>query len=172
MITGLLAALLLQSTPMADGGGIGATRPAAQSQASLETDAVAAVLDRLHETASRGDGPAYFSLFAPDARFVGTDATEHWSLSQFRAYADPVFAQGRGWTYHPRDRTIALSGDVAWFDEILDHETYGALRGSGVLRRSGPSGEWKIEQYVLSFAVPNDQADAVVSLIRPGPVSQ
>lgn len=25
---------------------------------------------------------------------------------------------------------------------------------------------WKIEQYVLSFAVPNDKADAVVALIK------
>jgi hypothetical protein len=77
-----------------------------------------------------------------------------------------VFARGQGWTYRPYDRTLIVSGDVAWFDEKLDNDSYGALRGSGLLRRSGPEGVWKIEQYVLSFTVPNDRARAVVALIK------
>ena len=59
---------------------------------------------------------------------------------------------------------------MAWFDEVLDNDAYGALRGSGVLSRRGAGGAWKIEQYVLSFAVPNDRARAVVGLIAaPAP---
>lgn len=128
-----------------------------------------ATLDRMHDAASRADGQTYFDQFAPGARFVGTDASEHWDMVQFRAYAEPIFARDQGWTYHPRDRTLIISGDVAWFDEILDSESYGVLRGSGVLRRYGPGEVWKIDQHVLSFAVPNDQARSVVDLIQGEP---
>ena len=135
--------------------------------ASPETD-VEAVIDRMHQAASRADGQDYFNQFTPDARFIGTDATERWSLTAFRAYAEPYFARGRGWTYVPRERTVIIAPIdcrcVAWFDEILDNSSYGEVRGSGVLRLT--DGGWKIEQYVLSFAVPNDRADAVVATIK------
>lgn len=129
---------------------------------------VAAAIDALHAAASRANGPAYFALFTPDARFIGTDASERWSLTEFRAYAEPYFARGRGWTYTPVERTVTLAPVqclcVAWFDEVLDSESYGVTRGSGVLRKTRDG--WKIEQYVLSFAVPNARADAVVEAIR------
>jgi len=129
---------------------------------------VAAAIDALHAAASRADGAAYFALFTPDARFIGTDASERWSLAEFRAYAEPYFARGRGWTYTPVERTVTLAPVqclcVAWFDEVLDSESYGVTRGSGVLRKTRDG--WKIEQYVLSFAVPNARADAVVEAIR------
>ena len=135
--------------------------------ASPETD-VEAVVDRMHQAASRADGQDYFNQFTPDARFVGTDPTERWSLTAFRAYAEPYFARGRGWTYVPRERTVTIAPIecrcVAWFDEILDNASYGQVRGSGVLRLTDDG--WKIEQYVLSFTVPNDRADAVVATIK------
>ena len=135
--------------------------------ASPETD-VEAVIDRMHQAASRAHGQDYFNQFTPDARFVGTDPTERWSLTAFRAYAEPYFARGRGWTYVPRERTVTIAPVecrcVAWFDEILDNASYGQVRGSGVLRLTDDG--WKIEQYVLSFAVPNDRADAVVAAIK------
>ena len=131
---------------------------------------VGVVLDRLHEAAAEADGDAYFALFTPDARFIGTDATERWSLEEFRAYAEPHFSQGRGWTYEPTARTVTIApidcGCVAWFDEVLAHASYGVLRGSGALRLTDDG--WKVSQYVLSFAVPNDDADAVVGVIRGG----
>lgn len=131
---------------------------------------VAAVLDRLNAASTAADGDAYFALFAPDARFVGTDATEHWTLQQFRAYAGPVFARGRGWSYPATERTITIAPIdcrcIAWFEEKLTNASYGETRGSGVLRRTDDG--WRIEQYVLSFAVPNDKASAVVDLIRGG----
>ncbi len=46
----------------------------------------------------------------------------------------------------------------------LDSAHYGPTRGSGVLRRTDDG--WKIEQYVLSFAIPNDRSDAVVEAVK------
>ena len=142
----------------------------ALSTAPLETpeEEAAAVIDALHAAASSADGAAYFALFAPDARFIGTDATERWTLAEFRAYAEPYFARGQGWTYTPVERTVTLAPIqcmcIAWFDEVLDSQSYGVTRGSGVLRKTRAG--WKIEQYVLSFAVPNDRARAVVEAIQ------
>ena len=130
--------------------------------------AVAAVIDRMHAAASRADGPDYFAQFTPEARFIGTDAGERWSMDAFRAFAEPFFARGQGWTYGPRERVVTIAPIacrcIAWFDERLDNASYGETRGSGVLRLTDDG--WKIEQYVLSFAVPNDAARDVVALIR------
>lgn len=132
-----------------------------------EEDA-ARVIDALHAAAAGADGSAYFALFTDDARFIGTDATERWSLAEFRAYAEPYFARGQGWTYTPVERTVTLAPIqcmcIAWFDEVLENDSYGVTRGSGVLRKTRDG--WKIEQYVLSFAVPNDRARAVVEAIE------
>ena len=133
-----------------------------------ETASVERVLDAMHAAASKADGEAYFASFTADGRFIGTDATERWSLPEFRAYAMPYFSQGKGWTYRPVTRTVTIAPVdcrcVAWFDEVLDNDAYGTTRGSGVLRRTDDG--WKIEQYVLSFAVPNDRARAVVDAIK------
>lgn len=136
-------------------------------QSAPEAEA-AAVVDRLHELAATADGPAYFDLFTPDARFIGTDASERWSVEAFRAYAMPYFSQGKGWTYHPRERVVTVLDVpckcVASFDELLDNSAYGVTRGSGVLIRTEAG--WKIQQYVLSYVVPNDVARDVTALIR------
>jgi ketosteroid isomerase-like protein len=128
------------------------------------------VLDQLNVASTAADTTAYFGLFTPDARFIGTDATERWSLPEFRAYVEPYFSQGRGWTYTPRDRVITIAPIdcrcVAWFDEVLDNASYGVTRGSGVLRKTADG--WKIEQYVLSFTIPNERARAVVETVRAG----
>lgn len=127
---------------------------------------VGRVLDSLHDAASKAAGERYFALFADDGVFIGTDATERWTLEQFRAFAEPLFARGKGWTYTVLERhvTVGPERSVAWFDERLDNAAYGETRGSGVLRRIG--GDWRIAQYVLSFAVPNDAAKDVVERIR------
>lgn len=125
---------------------------------------VEATLDQLHAAASAADEERYFACFAADGVFFGTDATERWSVAEFRAYAHPHFSRGKGWTYQPRDRHVFVQGDVAWFDERLDHASYGELRGTGVLRRE--AGTWKIVQYNLAFPIPNDLADEIVARIR------
>lgn len=140
-------------------------------QADDPTLAAGLAVDQMHQAASRADGPAYFGAFTPDARFIGTDATERWTLAQFRAYATPYFSQGKGWTYRPHDRVTTLApGEcrcIVWFDELLDNDAYGLVRGSGVVRLTEAG--WKIEQYVLSLPVPNDRAKAVVALIAADP---
>lgn len=132
-------------------------------------DEATATLDRMHQAAANADSATYFAQFSDNARFIGTDASEHWDIPAFKAYAEPYFARGKGWSYRPHDRTLIISGDFAWFDEQLDNDSYGALRGSGLLRRIGPGEIWKIEQYVLSFTVPNDKAEAVVTAIAAKP---
>lgn len=143
-------------------------RVAVESQYTTqkETVAVEAVLDSFHDAASKADGKRYFSLLAPDAIYIGTDATERWTVEQFRAFAEPYFGSGRGWTYLPSSRHVTLGpdGSTAWFDEILENASYGTTRGTGVLTRE--AGDWKIAQYHLTIPVPNDLADALVNMIR------
>lgn len=151
--------------------GIGASSPEQESafhHTAFDRTAVDLVLDGYHASAAAADGAAYFGAMTPDGVFVGTDATEHWTVDQFRAYAEPYFSAGRGWTYLPHDRRVAFSadGEVAWFEERLDQEKYGEMRGSGVLVL-GDDG-WRIAQYVLSFPVPNERTAAVLEAIRGG----
>ncbi len=133
---------------------------------SGDVRAVAGVLEDLHDAASKADGERYFSLFAPEAVFFGTDATERWPLEEFRRYASQRFEAGSGWTYHASRRHIYFSQDcrTAWFDEVLVNAKYGECRGTGVLvkRRSG----WKIAQYNLSIPIPNEIALEVVGMIK------
>ena len=147
-----------------------ATSPAvapqsAQANATSQAE-ISAVLDAFHGAASRADGPAYFGLFAPGGVFIGTDVSERWSVAEFRAYAEPIFSKGRGWTYRPRSRSVVLGPDgrTAWFDEVLDSESYGTSRGTGVLVRR-PEG-WRIAQYALTFPIPNELAKEFTSRIR------
>jgi Mn2+/Fe2+ NRAMP family transporter len=129
---------------------------------------ISQVLDRLHASAAKADGDAYFALFAADAVFIGTDATERWPLAAFRAYALPLFAQGKGWRYTPRTRHVTLAqipcGCIAWFDEIVESEHYGVSRGTGVLALTQAG--WKIEQYALTFPIPNDLAADMTATIK------
>jgi len=131
--------------------------------------AVGRVLDDFHLAAAQADEARYFGHLAGNAVFLGTDGTERWEKEAFRAFAHPHFAQGKGWTFTPRDRhvTFSTAGGVAWFDEALDSATYGPCRGTGVLERIGET--WKITQYNLSIPIPNHLADDVVARIRSTP---
>lgn len=129
---------------------------------------VAAVLDQLDTASKAADAEAYFALYTSDARFVGTDASEHWTIGELRAYATPFFNQGRGWSYPATNRTITIAPIecrcIAWFEEELTNDSYGRTRGSGVMRLTDDG--WKIEQYVLSLAVPNDLASPIARIIK------
>lgn len=142
------------------------TFPFGPAAAQTDTEAVAKTLDAFHTAASKADEEAYFDLMAPNGVFLGTDATENWDKTAFRAFAHPHFSQGKGWTFTPRDRHIYLSreGQVAWFDELLDSATYGECRGTGVLEKL--DGKWKIAQYHLTIPMPNDLAKDFVARIR------
>jgi len=117
------------------------------------------LLDGFHQAASRADFSDYFSRFAQESVFLGTDASERWTLKEFKAYTKPHFAGGRGWTYEPLERFWRISGNVAWFDEQLDNENLGRCRGSGVAVFE--QGRWKVAQYNLALLIPNDIVDDV-----------
>lgn len=149
------------SGPERPSGSVGSVASAA------DTAAVSGVLDAFHRAASEADAERYFGLFAEDAVFLGTDATERWTRGDFEEYARPYFDAGQGWTYVPIERRVSLAsgGAVAWFDELLENQGLGLTRGTGVLVREG--GEWRVAQYNLTIPVPNEVAADVVELIRP-----
>lgn len=136
---------------------------------TVETGPLRDRLDAFHRAAAEADGATYFDLFTPDAHYRGTDVTEFWTVAEFRAFAEPYFSQGRGWTYVARDRHVSIvPGDcrcVAWFDEILDSESYGTSRGAGVMLL-GADGQWRIAYYNLTFPIPNALARDMTARIR------
>ncbi|MDT8342448.1 MAG: nuclear transport factor 2 family protein [Longimicrobiales bacterium] len=156
--------------PAADGAGLpnaaAAVGAASANAAAAHPEAAAAVdsvLDALHRLAAEGDFDTYFGLLTPDAVFMGTDATERWSVDEFRGYA----AGSSGWTYHTTERHVFVDADgsTAWFDERLHNARYGETRGTGVLVRT-PADGWKIAQYNLTIPVPNALALELVERIR------
>lgn len=124
------------------------------------------VLDDWHDAAADADEKRYFAAMAPGFVFLGTDATERWTLEQFRDFAHPYFEKGKAWTFLPRERNVMFSpdGQTAWFDEKLQSESYGECRGTGVALRM--HGKWKIAHYNLTIPIPNDLAKTVVGMIR------
>lgn len=130
------------------------------------------VLDDWHAAAAETDEERYFGHFAPDGVFLGTDASERWTVAEFREYAHPHFAKGRGWTYVPSHRHVTFSDDgtLAWIDERLENEKYGQLRGTGVLRLV--EGRWKLAHYSMSFTIPNEITLEAVAVIRGGEAGQ
>ncbi|MBE7215884.1 nuclear transport factor 2 family protein [Shewanella benthica] len=125
----------------------------------------AAVLDQLHQAATRADWDTYFSLYLPEAVFIGTDATEHWSMSEFEGYARPT----DGWEYTVKNRVFVSvktqkNDRVLMFDELLDSASYGLSRGTGTLIKTDSG--WKIAQYHLSFPIPNEIAKEITARIK------
>ncbi len=127
---------------------------------------IAKVMNDFHLAASHADGDLYFSLFTEDAVFIGTDATERWSIDEFKAFAEPYFSQGQGWTYVPQERHIHIlpTGAAARFDEILSNESYGTCRGTGVVELTSVG--WRISQYTLTIPIPNELSREVVARIK------
>jgi ketosteroid isomerase-like protein len=121
------------------------------------------LLDSFNLAAANADFDLYFSYYADDAVFIGTDATENWCKDSFMVWAKPFFDRGRAWDFKAIERTVYFdeSGSVAWFDELLDTQMK-ICRGSGVLVKIGDN--WKIKQYVLSMTIPNSKTDEVVEL--------
>ena len=131
-----------------------------------EEAAVARVLDDFHDAAAKGDGKRYFGHFSPEGVFMGTDATERWTVAQFRKYAGPYFDRPSAWIYVPvrRNVMIAPKGSCAWFDEEVWNAKYGECRGTGVLRKV--KGVWKVTHYNLTVPIPNALLQDVVEMIR------
>jgi ketosteroid isomerase-like protein len=146
---------------------------APQIDARAATGEIARVIDDWHDAAARADEDRYFDHLAEGSIFLGTDATERWTKSAFRAYAHPHFARGDAWTFRSTRREIVLHDDgrLAWFDEDLDTEGLGPARGSGVVRRD-PDGRWRIVHYNLTITVPNERFAEVRTLLENPPENQ
>jgi hypothetical protein len=128
--------------------------------------AVNNVLDDFHRAAAEADEERYFAHFDPSGIFLGTDATERWTVEEFRAYAHPHFANGRAWSFRSIRRAVRFSRSarVAWFDEDLDTEGLGPARGSGILLR-GEDGRYRIALYNLAITIPNERFAEVKALL-------
>ena len=124
-----------------------------------ENERINALLDGLHQDAHEGNFENYFNRYSPDAVFLGTDKTERWTIKEFKAYAEPAFSDGHGWTYKVVERNLEGGGNTLWFDEILFNEKLGHCRGTGVLQLI--NGEWKIAHYALTMLIPNSIAEKV-----------
>lgn len=120
-------------------------------------------LDAFHAAAAAADIAGLLARFDADGTFLGTDGGERWQGEAFRAFVRERLAGGRGWVMRPRRRALQAEGAMAWFDEDLDHEGLGRLRGSGVLRR-GADGAWRVLLYDLSVPIPNELLPAVRAL--------
>ncbi len=122
---------------------------------------IAALLDSLNTAASQADFSRYFSFYAEDAVFMGTDATERWDKKSFMEWSKPYFDRGKAWSFTAVKRNILFdeTGKLAWFDELLDTQMK-ICRGSGVVVKEGDN--WKIKQYVLSMTIPNSAVDSII----------
>ncbi|MCX6285614.1 MAG: nuclear transport factor 2 family protein [Bacteroidetes bacterium] len=132
----------------------------AQQNADSLRSRLTIILDKWHRDASECKHEDYIGAMSPNGVFIGTDATEYWTIAEFRVWTKPYFDRGKAWTFKAIHRNIYIGkdGTTAWFDELLNTHM-GVCRGSGVLQKR--DGLWKIEQYVLSSTIPNDQMKTI-----------
>lgn len=130
-----------------------------QGQNSKEQ--IAKVLNNWHQAAANANFNDYMSAMTNDAVYIGTDATENWTKPQFIKFAKPYFDKGKAWSFSALERNIYLSKDqkTAWFDELLNTQMK-ICRGSGILIKVGKT--WKIQHYVLSMTIPNENSGEVI----------
>jgi SnoaL-like domain len=131
-----------------------------------EKTSINSVLDSWHKNAAETNFDAYFGAMTKDAIFIGTDATENWNKEAFMKFSKPYFDKGKAWSFTAIERHVYIGSDkkTAWFDELLNTQMK-ICRGSGVLIKVG--NVWKIQHYVLSMTIPNDNSDAVVKIKTP-----
>ena len=122
-------------------------------------------IDNWHKAATNADAKVFFGSMADQSIYIGTDASERWTKSEFESFAKPYFDRGKAWDFKPYDRDLHVtnSGKVAWFSELLT-TWMGVCRGSGVMEMT-PEG-WKIRQYHLSVTVPNEIIKNFISLVE------
>lgn len=128
-----------------------------------EKDTINMVLNEWHKSASETKYDAYFDAMAKTSYFIGTDASENWRKKDFKVFSKPFFDLGKAWDFKSVERNVYISADgkTAWFDELLD-TWMGVCRGSGVLSKT--EDVWKIEQYVLSVTIPNENITEVIAI--------
>jgi len=123
---------------------------------------VNSLLVNWHKAASDANFKECFGLMDSTAVYIGTAAEEIWTKEQFANFSKPYFDKGKAWSFTTLERNIYMNetANVVWFDELIA-TWMGTCRGSGVLEKTENS--WKIKQYVLSMAIPNDDVQKVIS---------
>lgn len=121
------------------------------------------ILDNWHKSATLYNHENYISAMSDDGVYIGTDASEIWTTTEFSKWSKPYFDKKHTWNFTKLKRNIYLDSQmqIAWFDELLE-TAMGICRGSGVLKRQ--DNKWKIKHYVLSTTVPNDLMRQVIDL--------
>lgn len=137
-----------------------------QANDNLNKIEINTLLDNWHKAASDANMTLYFDAMSKDAIYIGTDATENWTIDKFKTFAKPFFDRGKAWDFKVISRNVYTSAqqNYAWFDELLNTQMK-ICRGSGILRKE--NGQWKIVHYVLSMTVPNDNTNEVVKIKSP-----
>lgn len=115
-----------------------------------------------HRTASASEITPYLDAMDSVSVFIGTDISEIWQKEDFAKFATPYFKQGKGWKFDviKRNCYVAQAQNIVWFDESLN-TWMGLCRGSGVWEKT--NGAWKLKQYVLSVAIPNEDIKAIIA---------
>jgi hypothetical protein len=132
--------------------------------ADAQSTEVDTFVDDWHAAASRADAKNFFEMMGENSVYIGTDAAERWSKTEFYAFAKPYFDKGKAWDFKAYDRQVHVSkdGNYVWFSELLT-TWMGICRGSGILHKSANG--WQIEQYHLSVTVPNEVIKDFISLV-------
>ncbi len=122
-------------------------------------------VDNWHLAAATANADIFFETMHKNAVYIGTDATERWTKSEFEAFARPYFDKGKAWDFKAIERKIYYSNSkkIAWFDETLN-TWMGVCRSSGVMIKEKK--EWKIIHYHLSVTVPNDKIQSFIQLVN------
>lgn len=132
---------------------------------SQSHDDIHKFIDKWHQAAAQANAKVFFDSMDEHCIYIGTDASERWTKSDFITFAKPYFDRGKAWDFKPYDRDlhVPLNGEYVWFSELLD-TWMGVCRGSGILRKK-PTG-WTILQYHLSVTVPNEIINDFIKLVE------
>ncbi len=122
-------------------------------------------IDNWHLAAATANADIFFGTMHKNAVYIGTDASERWTKSEFEAFARPYFDKGKAWDFKAIERKIYYSNSkkIAWFDETLN-TWMGVCRSSGVMIKEKK--EWKILHYHLSVTIPNDKIQGFIQLVN------
>lgn len=134
-----------------------------QDSSKEAKEKIDSLLNSWHLAATEANFENYFSKMDSVSVFIGTDASENWTKSEFATFSKPYFDNGKAWDFKTLERNIYLNSEVnfAWFDELLN-TWMGTCRGSGVLEKKGEN--WVIKHYVLSVPIPNDDIQKVIEV--------
>ena len=128
-------------------------------------DTIHKLINQWHQNAANSNLEAYIDFMDSTCIYVGTDATEKWTKDEFEIFCKPYFDKKKTWDFKSIDRTLTLDQNqsTAWFYEILQTHM-GTCRGSGVLKYKNQ--QWKLQQYILSLAIPNEDMNEVKKVIQ------